>query len=150
MSLNPKQSVSTLSDQLSDRPYSRHLPLIVTFGLFVVAALTGGAADDNELLPTVRFLSLVMLALGMYAAYVTETRCAYGGKLWACALVSAGCTGLGAGFLWTGAAFGAGFLFLMLGGLVGSLLIANQLQEKVRRRRLAIQERTKNPDMVSN
>lgn len=136
---NFKQSVLSISRQSSNPLYSVHLPLGGTFVLFVVAALLGGEVADRGLLPTVRFLSLIMLTLGLFASYMTGVRCAFGRQRWIVGQVSAGCTGMGAGFLWSGAAFGMGFLFLMVGALMGLLLIASQLQGRVKRRRLAVQ-----------
>ncbi len=125
--------------RLAYRAFAVNLPLAVTFVLFVLGTFMGGEVADRELLPTVRFLSLVMLALALFAAFVTGTRCSCSRKRWTIGQISAGCTGLGAGLLWSGAAFFTGFGFLMIGALLGALLIASQLPERAKRRRLAMQ-----------
>ncbi len=141
MNSNSSANVSGTSTEsrLSNPAYAINAPLAVTAVLFIVGAFLGGEVTDRELLPLVRFLSLVLLALGLYTAYMTGRYFSYSKKRWTGGQISSGFTGLGAGLLWSGAAFGAGFGFIMLGGVMGALLIAKMLQERAQRRRAAIQ-----------
>lgn len=139
MSSNPNGTTPSQDSRLSNRMFAVNVPMAATFVLFVLGTFMGGEVADRGLLPTVRFLSLIMLGLGMYTAMMTGLRFAYSRKRWLTGQISSWCTGLGAGLLWSGAAFGAGFGFIVIGAVMGALLIAKVFQQRAQKRRLAMQ-----------
>ncbi|MFK8082362.1 MAG: hypothetical protein AB8B97_18910 [Granulosicoccus sp.] len=115
---------------------------ISVFVLFVLAALTGGEVTDRGLLPLVRFISVLMLALGIYTSFTAGRYCAYSRNRWLTAQIAAACIGLGGGFVWSATSFGAGFTFFMVGVLLCALLIFKEMERRTDR---LLARRKKNP-----
>jgi len=122
------------NDTQSGKGIDERIPAVVTFVLFVFAAAIGGEVTDREILPLVRFISLLMLALGIYTSVMMGRYCAYSRYRWRAGQVAAGCIGLAGGFVWSATAFGLGFIFFMAGVLLCALLVFKEMERKADRR----------------
>lgn len=119
---------------LSRRTFVVVLPAVVALVAFVLGASAGGDILDRGMLPLVRFLALVKLAVGFSAGVGASLYCSRSQRRWLTGQAGAGCMSLGAGFLWSASAFGAGFVFFVTGALVCGLLAAKELERRGRRR----------------
>ena len=134
--------MNSTSDEVSNTPVDRlsspfiavTVPAIATFVLFVLAAILGGAAADQDILILARFLGILILVLGIYVAVMAGRRCAYSLYRWLIGQTAAGSFGLAAGFVWSGSAFGFSFFFLLVGIFLCALLVAAELQRRSNRR----------------
>ena len=134
MNNSTNEAANAFDSRLSDPIFAIRVPAIATFILFVLAAFMGGDAADRDILTLVRFLSLPILALGIYTAVMAGRHLAYSGYRWLAGQSAAGSIGLAAGFLWTGSAYFAGFIFLMAGTLLCALLVFKQMEKRTNRR----------------
>jgi len=110
------------------------VPLVATFVLFLLGTTAGGAIGDRDMLPLVRFLALVKLALGIGTCVFVNRYCTHSLTRWAVGQTAAVCMGLGAGLVWSASAFGIGFAAFMTGIVLATLLLAKELERRNRRR----------------
>lgn len=133
MNSSTSTPVTSPSSSLSDTAFATKVPAIATFVLFVFAALIGGDIADRDILTLVRFISLVMLALGLYTAFKVGRYCAYSRNRWRVGQAAAGFMGLAAGFVWSATAYGFGFIFFMVGILTCALLFFKEMEKRTNR-----------------
>lgn len=112
------------------------LPLIGIFILFVLAVRAGGEVANSESLIIVRFISLLVLAMSVFTTTVvglfyTELR-----KKWVTGQISSGFMALSSGFMWSASAYGWGFVALMIGIALITLLMLNELGTRSHRHRV--------------
>ena len=119
---------------LSRRTFVVVLPAIVALVAFALSANAGGDVADRGILPLVRFLALVKLAAGFSVAVGVSLYCSRSRRRWLVGQAAAGCMSLGAGFVWSASAFGAGFVFFVTGAVTCGLLAAKELERRGRRR----------------
>ncbi len=117
------------------------LPLIGILILFVLGVRGGGEVADRGILPLVRFLSLLILAMGVFSAVVVGLNYFTMKTRWIIGQTAAGFLGLSAGFIWSAAAYFSGFGALIIGVTVISLLMFNELGDRSKRQRFARQGR---------
>lgn len=112
------------------------LPLVGIFILFVLGVRAGDEVSDREILTLVRFISLLVLAMSIFTAVVVGLNYSKLRQRWAAGQISAGLMGLSAGLLWSASAYGAGFVTLMAGVTLITLLMFKELGKRSQRRRL--------------
>ena len=122
---------------LSRRSLLFVLPAVVFLVAFAIGASTGGDAADPGMLPIVRFMAALKLALGFGGAVAVSLLCGRSRRRWFAGLAGAAGMSLGAGFVWSASAFGAGFICFVAGAAVVLVLLLAELQRGDLRRRLA-------------
>lgn len=112
------------------------LPLVGLFIFFVLGVRAGGEVADREILTLVRFISLLVLAMGIFTTFVVGYNYSKLRTRWVVGQISAGLMALSSGLLWSASAYGAGFIALMAGVAVITLLMFKEFGKRSQRRRL--------------
>lgn len=128
MNQSSNDSATSSADSFSAGTLAAKIPAVVVFLLFVMAAIVGGEVADRGLLPLVRFISLLMLALGLYTSIMTSRYLTYSPTRWKFGQGAAALIGFSGGLVWSATAFGTGFLFFMVGTLVCALLVFKEME----------------------
>lgn len=110
------------------------VPILVILGLFAVSASSGADIQDRGILPIVRFLGLLSLAMAIFSTIVVSTRCVHSYTRWGVGQAAAVLMGFGAGYLWSATSYGLGFTFFMIGVLLIVALFVKELERRGQRR----------------
>lgn len=126
--------VADKSQQSASGLSAAAIPALAALVLFIVAALFGGDIADRGLLPLVRFISLLMLALAIYTSVMVGRYCSYSPTRWKVGQVAAACIALAGGLVWSASSFGLGFVLFMTGTFMCAVLIFKEMERKTNRR----------------